>query len=67
MSNQVKEIAFIYYCVTDVARARRFYEQLLGLKVGLEYEGAPGTWEIEWLILLRFSAPLEEEESDRLC
>jgi hypothetical protein len=22
---------------------------------------APGTWEIEWLILLRFSTPLEEE------
>jgi mono/diheme cytochrome c family protein len=32
-----------------------------------EFERAPGTWEIEWLILLRFSAPLEEEESDRPC
>jgi predicted enzyme related to lactoylglutathione lyase len=48
MSIQVKEIAFIYHCVSDVARARRFYEQLLGLKVGLEYEGAPGKWWIEY-------------------
>jgi len=32
-----------------------------------EFERAPGTWEIEWLILLRFSAPLTEEESDRPC
>ena len=32
-----------------------------------EFERAPGTWEIEWLILLRFSAPLEEEDSDRPC
>jgi hypothetical protein len=32
-----------------------------------EFERAPGTWEIEWLILLRFSAPLKEEESDRPC
>ena len=48
MSIQVKEIAFIYHSVTDVARARRFYEQLLGLKVGLEYEGAPGKWWIEY-------------------
>ena len=28
---------------------------------------APDTWEIEWLILLRFSVPLNEEESDRQC
>ena len=48
MSIQVKEIAFIYHCVTDVARARRFYEQFLGLKVGLEYQGAPGKWWIEY-------------------
>jgi len=48
MSIQVKEIAFIYHQVTDIARARRFYEQLLGLKVGLEYEGKPGKWWIEY-------------------
>jgi predicted enzyme related to lactoylglutathione lyase len=48
MSIQVKEIAFIYHQVTDIARARRFYEQLIGLKVGLEYEGKPGKWWIEY-------------------
>jgi predicted enzyme related to lactoylglutathione lyase len=48
MSIQVKEIAFIYHQVTDIARARRFYEQLLGLTVGVEYQGAPGKWWIEY-------------------
>jgi predicted enzyme related to lactoylglutathione lyase len=48
MSIQVKEIAFIYYQVTDIARARRFYEELLGLTVGVEYEGALGKWWIEY-------------------
>ncbi len=48
MSIRVKEIAFIYHRVTDIACARRFYEQLLGLIVGLEYEGAPGKWWIEY-------------------
>ena len=48
VSIQVKEIAYVYQLVTDVPRARRFYEQLLGLKVGLEYEGAPGKWWIEY-------------------
>jgi len=43
VSIQVKEIAFIYYQVTDIAGARRFCEELLGLTVGVEYEGAPGT------------------------
>jgi predicted enzyme related to lactoylglutathione lyase len=48
MSIEVKEIAFVYYSVTDIARARRFYEELLGLTVGIEYEGAPGKWWIEY-------------------
>ena len=48
MSIQVKEIAFICHQVADIPRARRFYEQLLGLTVGLEYEGAPGKWWIEY-------------------
>jgi predicted enzyme related to lactoylglutathione lyase len=30
----LKKVAFTYYPVTDVARARRFYEQTLGLKAG---------------------------------
>lgn len=48
MSVQVKRIAFVYHHVTDIARARRFYEELLGLTVSLEYEGAPGKWWIEY-------------------
>jgi predicted enzyme related to lactoylglutathione lyase len=48
MSIEVKEIAFVYRQVTDIARARSFYEGLLGLTVGVEYEGAPGKWWIEY-------------------
>ena len=48
MSIQVKEIAFVYNQVTDIVRARRFYEEFLGLIVGVEYEGAPGKWWIEY-------------------
>jgi predicted enzyme related to lactoylglutathione lyase len=48
MSLQVKELAFVFYPVTDVARARKFYEGLLGLKVGLQLEFAPGQWWIEY-------------------
>jgi predicted enzyme related to lactoylglutathione lyase len=48
MSLQVKELAFVFYPVTDVARARKFYEGLLGLKTGLQVEFAPGQWWIEY-------------------
>ena len=48
MSIQVKELAFVFYPVTDVARARSFYEGLLGLKVGFQIEFAPGQWWIEY-------------------
>src|ERR1700722_4785761 len=48
MSIQIKEVAFIYHPVTDVARARGFYEKLLGLKTGMEIEFAPGVWWIEY-------------------
>jgi predicted enzyme related to lactoylglutathione lyase len=41
-------IAFALYLVTDVARARKFYEQTLGLKVCAEMEFAPGQWWIEY-------------------
>ena len=30
----IKEIAFVVYAVTDIARSREFYEKTLGLKVG---------------------------------
>jgi predicted enzyme related to lactoylglutathione lyase len=48
MSIQVKELAFVFHAVTDVPRARQFYEGLLGLKVGLQIEFAPGQWWIEY-------------------
>ena len=48
MSIQVKEVAFIFYPIKDVAVARKFYGGLLGLRVGLEIEFAPGQWWIEY-------------------
>jgi predicted enzyme related to lactoylglutathione lyase len=48
MSIQVKELAFVFYPVTDVARARKFYEGLLGLRTGLQVEVGPGQWWIEF-------------------
>ncbi len=48
MSIKIKELAFVFHPVTDVARARKFYEDLLGLKVGLQIEFAPGQWWIEY-------------------
>jgi predicted enzyme related to lactoylglutathione lyase len=48
MSIEVKELAFVFYPVTDVARARTFYEGLLGLKVGFQIEFSPGQWWIEY-------------------
>jgi len=48
MSIKIKEIAFVCHPVADIARARAFYEKLLGLKVLLELEFAPGSWWIEY-------------------
>ena len=48
MPIQVKELAFVFHPVTDVPRARNFYEDLLGLKVGMQIEFAPGKWWIEY-------------------
>jgi catechol 2,3-dioxygenase-like lactoylglutathione lyase family enzyme len=33
-----KEIAFVAYPVTDIARARKFYEGVLGLKPNAQLE-----------------------------
>jgi len=41
---QVKEIAFSVYPVTDLKRARSFYEGTLGLKPGMVYEGENAGW-----------------------
>jgi predicted enzyme related to lactoylglutathione lyase len=48
MSVRITQIAFVYHRVTDIVRARDFYERVLGMKVALEYEGAPGKWWIEY-------------------
>jgi predicted enzyme related to lactoylglutathione lyase len=49
----IKDIAFVVYPVTDIARARAFYEGPLGLKVGetfgdgwIEFAAGPGTFAI---------------------
>lgn len=48
MSIKVKELAFVFHPVTDVGRARKFYEGLLGLKTGMQIEFGPGQWWIEY-------------------
>jgi catechol 2,3-dioxygenase-like lactoylglutathione lyase family enzyme len=50
MSIQIKEIAFVSHPVGDIPRARKFYEEVLGLKPGLQVEFQPGTWWIEYEI-----------------
>jgi predicted enzyme related to lactoylglutathione lyase len=49
----IKELAFVIYAVTDIARSRVFYEKTLGLKVGetfgdgwIEYEVGTATFAI---------------------
>jgi predicted enzyme related to lactoylglutathione lyase len=44
----VKEVAFVFHPVADMARARAFYEGLLGLKPGLDVQLAPGGWWVEY-------------------
>lgn len=48
MVPQVTGLAFALYHVTDVARARNFYGEVIGLTVCLEMEFAPGKWWIEY-------------------
>jgi len=43
MSLQITEIAFSSYPVTDIARARAFYEGTLGLKVTMEEDNTSST------------------------
>lgn len=48
---KITEVAFIGYPVSDIKRARDFYEGLLGLKPGEfdhEIEGMPGKYWIEY-------------------
>jgi predicted enzyme related to lactoylglutathione lyase len=46
-ASTVRKVAFTMLPVQDVERARRFYEQTLGLKVGL-HGGRDGMWWIEY-------------------
>lgn len=39
-----RKVAFTLYPVSDVPRARRFYEETLGLRPGSEHESAQGAW-----------------------
>ena len=39
---KIREIAFTCYPVTDMARSRRFYEDLLGLKPAMVHESPEG-------------------------
>ncbi len=41
---RVTEIAFTAYPVTDIARARAFYEGLLNLKTGVVFEHGDKAW-----------------------
>jgi predicted enzyme related to lactoylglutathione lyase len=46
----IQEIAFIGHPVSDVPRARHFYEGILGLKPAMAHEIQPGQWWIEYEI-----------------
>ncbi|HEY1792613.1 MAG TPA: VOC family protein [Opitutaceae bacterium] len=48
MAIKIKEFAFACHPVADIARARGFYGNLLGLKEGMSVEFAPGKWWIEY-------------------
>jgi predicted enzyme related to lactoylglutathione lyase len=48
MTIKIKEVAFVWHPVTDIARARAFYGDLLGLKTGMNVEFQPGVWWIEY-------------------
>lgn len=41
---KIEEIAFSCYPVTDMARAREFYEGVLGLKATMDHEMEGGHW-----------------------
>jgi predicted enzyme related to lactoylglutathione lyase len=48
MPIKIQNVAFVCHPVDDIARARKFYGELLGLKTGLEIEFQPGKWWIEF-------------------
>jgi predicted enzyme related to lactoylglutathione lyase len=48
MPIKIKEVAFVFHAVTDIPRARNFYEKILGLKTGMDIEFQPGMSWIEY-------------------
>jgi len=50
MTHSIKDVAYFAFPVTDVPRARTFYEEVLGLKPSLSLEMKPGSWWIEYTI-----------------
>jgi predicted enzyme related to lactoylglutathione lyase len=48
MSIHLTDLAFVGHPVTDVPRARAFYEQTLGLQPARAVEVGPGQWWIEY-------------------
>jgi predicted enzyme related to lactoylglutathione lyase len=48
MSLKIKEVAFVCHTVADIAKAREFYEKVLGLKHLMNLEFAPGVWWVEY-------------------
>jgi predicted enzyme related to lactoylglutathione lyase len=48
MSLKIKELAFVLHKVSDIARARDFYGNTLGLKLGIDKEFAPGLFWLEY-------------------
>jgi predicted enzyme related to lactoylglutathione lyase len=46
----IKDIAFFCYAVTDIPKARAFYEGILGLKTNDEYDGSGGASWIEYAV-----------------
>ena len=46
----IKEVAFTIYVVTDMKKARAFYEGVLGLKLNPEYDGSGNPNWIEYLV-----------------
>lgn len=45
-----KDIAFTVYAVTDMKRSRAFYEGILGLKTGKEFDGSNDSPWVEYLV-----------------
>jgi predicted enzyme related to lactoylglutathione lyase len=48
MPLKIKDVAFVQFTATDMARARKFYEEAIGLKATLTYDAGAGKAWIEY-------------------